>query len=710
MTTARRPWHQASYAHVLVDMHVPDWDAGFLAHYDPAQAVESVAACGCGAAMVYFQSHVGLCNWPTKSGKQHAAFAGRDPAREIVDLFHARDIPVCAYYSVNFNNWAVLEHPEWKLEPALEAPLGGGILPAARYGLCCLNNPGYRDFVRAQATEIAEGYDIDAMFFDMVWWQSVCVCDHCRTRCRVETGKDIPETVDWLDPDWCRYQAVRERWLIEFAEELRSHVRAARPDVPVYHNFAVAMMNWAKGISFESARAHDFLGGDFYGGREEQLVVSRLMLNLSEGAPVEFMTTVAANLAEHENLKSVEELTLQAFAATASASSFLTIVAINPDGTPNAEAFRRMGEVYRRTKPYDKFLGGRPVEDIAVYFSSDSKMTFAENGTPLIGPAVGSATQFPHFAAVRGACSKLQKAHLPFGIITRRQLDDLQHYRVIVLPNVLRMDAAEVEAFRAYVEQGGKLYASRMTSLTETSGVRHDDFMLADLFGASFDCDETGKVIHIRAQSESVEDAFAGQSCLSHWAGNDGSTGAVRLREGGQAQPLATLSLPYGYPHGGSVEDHHWASIHSSPRWTDTEAPVIVENRFGRGTVIYCAADIEAGESTAHGPLFVGLIRSLLDGVPTFESDTHPAVWVTAFDQSEQRRTILSFLNYQDELPVLPIADVPFRLRAPANAQFTRLSILPEGRELPFELDAAGTLRATLPRLGEFAMLSADYE
>ena len=328
----------------------------------------------------------------------------------------------------------------------------------------------------------------------------------------------------------------------------------------------------------------------------------------------------------------------------------------------------------------------------------------------LIGPPIGSATQFPHFSAVRGACSKLQKAHLPFGIITRRQLDDLQRYRVIVLPNVLRMDAAEVEAFRAYVEQGGKLYASRMTSLTETSGVRHDDFMLADLFGASFDCDETGKVIHIRAQSESVEDAFAGQSCLSHWAGNDGSTGAVRLREGGQAQPLATLSLPYGYPHGGSVEDHHWASIHSSPRWTDTEAPVIVENRFGRGTVIYCAADIEAGESTAHGPLFVGLIRSLLDGVPTFESDTHPAVWVTAFDQSEQRRTILSFLNYQDELPVLPIADVPFRLRAPANAQFTRLSILPEGRELPFELDAAGTLRATLPRLGEFAMLSADYE
>lgn len=138
--------------------------------------------------------------------------------------------------------------------------------------------------------------------------------------------------------------------------------------------------------------------------------------------------------------------------------------------------------------------------------------------------------------------------------------------------------------------------------------------------------------------------------------------------------------------------------------------PVIVENRFGRGTVIYSAADIEAGTSTAHDPLFVALIRSLLDGVPAFEADTHPAVWVTAFDQPEKGRTILSFLNYQDELPVLPIADVRFRLRAPAAGRFTRLAILPEGRELAFDLDAAGALHATLPHLGEFAMLSADYE
>lgn len=710
MTKPRRPWHQASYAHVLVDMHVPDWDAAFLGDYDPARVVESVAATGCGAAMVYFQSHVGLCNWPTRSGKQHAAFAGRDPAREIVDLFHARAIPVCAYYSVNFNNWATLEHPEWRLQPALDAPLGGGLLPAARYGLCCLNNPGYRDFVRAQTAEIVQGYDIDAMFFDMVWWQSICLCDHCQARCRAETGKDIPETIDWLDPDWCCFQAARERWLTEFAVELRAHVRAVRPDVPVYHNFAVAMMNWAKGVSFESASAHDFLGGDFYGGREEQLVVSRLMLNLSEGAPVEFMTTVAANLAEHENLKSVEELTLQAFAATASASSFLTIVAINPDGTPNAEAFRRMGETYRRTQPYDEFLGGRPVEDIAVYFSSESKMSFAENGSPLVGPPVSSATQYPHFSAVRGACSKLQNAHLPFGVITRKQLADLARYRVVVLPNVLRMDPQEVEAFRAYVAQGGKLYASRMTSLTETAGVRHDDFMLADLFGCSFEQFETGKVIHLRAQSDIVEAAFGGQSCLSHWASNDGLTGAVRLREGGNAQPLATLSLPYGYPHGGSVGDQNWASIHSSPRWSDTATPVIVENRFGRGSVIYSAADIEAGTSTAHEPLFVGLIRSLLDDVPAFEADTHPAVWVTAFDQPESKRTILSFLNYQAELPVLPIADVPFRLRAPANGRFKRLAILPAGTDLPFSLDGAGTLSAVLPQLDAFAMLSAEHE
>ena len=32
---AQRPWFAASYRRNLVDMHIEDWDAGFLAQLDP---------------------------------------------------------------------------------------------------------------------------------------------------------------------------------------------------------------------------------------------------------------------------------------------------------------------------------------------------------------------------------------------------------------------------------------------------------------------------------------------------------------------------------------------------------------------------------------------------------------------------------------------------------------------------------------------------
>lgn len=710
MTDVIQPWNKASFRHVLVDMHIPDWDPEFLKQYQPEQIVDSVTNAGGGAAMVYFQSHVGLCYWPTKSGQQHAAFLGRDPVAEIVDLYHARDVPVCAYYSVNFNNWAYLEHPDWRLVPAAKSAFGGGVLPAARYGQCCLNNPGYRDFVRTQSAEIVEGYDIDAMFFDMMWWQSICICNHCKARYQDEANADIPAVIDWHSPDWCKFQAARERWLSEFAMELRDGVHKLRPNAVVYHNFALALSNWTKGVSFNSAAAHDFLGGDFYGGRDEQLVISRLMLNLSESKPVEFMTTIAANLAEHEGLKRMDELEIQALAATACASSFLMIAPINPDGTPHPEIFQRIKDVYNSTKMYEPYLGGEAVEDIAIYYSSESKMNFAENGRSLNDAPSTNPTHYPHFEAVRGACKKLQSAHLPFGIITRKQLSSLSQYKVLILPNVLRMDEEEVTAVRNYVRNGGKVYASRLTSLTETHGILHKDFMLSDIFGCNFSQVEDGRLVYIRPCSAALEATIAPQSYVSHWQSAEEIMGAVRLRPDATGKVLAKLSLPYGYPHGGAVEDHHWASIHSSPPWEDTDIPAIVETHHGDGSVIYSAADIETAASEQGGAVFVDIIKSLLGDAPSFEADTHPAIWMTAFDQEGSKRMIVSFLNFQEELPVIPVSKVPFILRAPNGRHFKKLLALPDEKEMPFNITSDGSLVASVHDLAMFQLLAAEYE
>jgi len=708
----KAPWNRRSLRRILIDTQIPDWDPAFLANYDIEAAFDACQSAGADSVMVYFQSHTGLCNWPTASGTQHAAFEGRDLVAETIACAQQRDMPLCAYYSVNFNNQAWLEHSDWRLKPAGVGMIGGGLLVRERYGICCFNHPDYRRFIETQINEILSGYEVEALFYDMVWWMGVCLCDHCRDRLRREESIQIPATIDWLNPDWCRFQAARERWLTEFAHELRDIARRLSPAISVYHNFALAMMNWTRGISFDSAAAHDFLGGDFYCGRDEQLVISKLMLNLSESRPVEFMTTVTENLAEHETLKSPESLAQTSLASTATASAMLMICGIDPDGTLNKAAFDHIEQAFTARKPWDEELGGEPIEQIAVYFSDDSKMSFAENGLPIEASQQRPPVDYPHFTAVRGACKKLQRAHLPFGVITRKQLVDLQHYPVVVLPDVLRMSQEEIETFRAYVENGGSLYASRYTSLTGTDGTRHDDFMLADLFACHFEALESGRMVYLAPDSELCKNATSPQRYLCQTIAASDNMGLVRLKPLADDSPvevLATLNIPYGHPAFGSVEGRDWSSIHSSPPWTDTGIPALVRNRVGRGQVIYSAADIESGDGAAHERLFISLLRELLPCTPAFEVEAHPCVWVTAFDQPDRSRQVVNLLNYADELPVVP-GRASIRLKPPKGFRFTGLKSLPDNTPLDVQIDSSGLLEAEIDSFGMFAMFAATYE
>ena len=68
------------------------------------------------------------------------ACGGRDVTAELLCELRNRKIDVCAYYSVVYNNWAFLEHPEWRIQPATAA--ANSAFASTRYGHCCPNHPG----------------------------------------------------------------------------------------------------------------------------------------------------------------------------------------------------------------------------------------------------------------------------------------------------------------------------------------------------------------------------------------------------------------------------------------------------------------------------------------------------------------------------------------------------------------------------------------
>jgi hypothetical protein len=709
------PYFQRAYRRMLVDMHIPDWDKRFLSKYDSKQMAQFYERARVNAIMFYCQSHVGLCNWPTVSGKMHAGLNGRDIVGELLGELKSRKIAACAYYSVIYNNWAFIGHPEWRMIHHWDHPANA--FGKSRYGHCCPNNPEYRAFAFAQTEELVRGYDFDGMFFDMTFWPGICYCQHCREKHKKECDCELPGTIDWLNPAWCAFQSARERWLSEFARDLTRTVKHLRPGLPVYHNFACAFYGWVPACPLTSAEYSDFLGADFYGDPTEQLFVVKLMANLSRNRPPEFMTSRCVNLKDHVHLKQFEIMEMQAFAATLYSAAFLFIDAIDPVGTANPAVYDRINLIFSQTASYEPYLGGESVEDIAIYFSNDSKVTFTENEM-LVSDKPGFSTAFPHGLAVRGVARFLQRAHMPFGVITRQQLHDLTRYRLIVLPNVLRMDDEEVAAFREYVRNGGRLYASGWTSLTHTDGARKSDFMLADVFGCHAEKTTPGMVSYIKPVEDGVRASIAPQDYLSVVPDTlpdmsirvDARATGLLLKEQTEGRVLGSLSLPYASPEQGSVLDHDWASIHSSPPWEDTKHPVLVRHDFGKGVAVYSSADIESTDGEANQSLFLHLLNSLLDAPLRSGADAHPAVWMNVQEQADLGRYTIAFLNYQTQLPAIPIARVPFHIQPPNGRRFKRLVLLPDETPVEFTTDTDGTLRAEATDLKVFQMLLAELQ
>lgn len=686
-----KKWFQKSYRRNLVDMHISDWDQRFLTEFNPKKYVEMLTLANVTSAMVYANSHVGNCYWSTKTGHMHKGLRGRDILGEIIDLCHQRNMDVIVYYSLIFNNWAYENHSDWRII-TVEGKEAG---KSSRYGVCCPNS-SYRDFVVAQIEELCKSYEFEGIFFDMTFWPTVCYCPHCRKRYASEVGGEPPTIINWEYPKWVKFQRKREEWMTEFASLATSAVKKIKPEVDVEHQSSTCPASWQRGVSAKLFEENDYLGGDFYGGSLQESFICKLFYNLTENMPFEFMTSRCLNLWDHTTVKSKELLRAQAYSTLANNGAFLFIDAIDPVGTLNKGIYEEMGEIFKEVKEYEKYLGGRLCQDIGIYFSFESKIDLADNGRK-VSEASG---KMPHLRAALGASESLLNAHLPFGVITKKNLKDLSSYQVVVLPNLLMIDEEETKALREFVALGGSLYASKYTSLINKDGEREKDFLLSDVFGVSY-LGKTKEGVSYISPKEEGKDLFPGYSVKYPLTIFDSQL-KLKIREG--AKVLATLTLPYTDP----KDPSRFASIHSNPPGIPTDYPSIVLNEYGKGRALYVATDLEAVKSESHPIIFTNLINLLSSKPFSFEADAPKSVEITLFHQQDKKRYLVNLLNFQTELPNIPIEGIKIRIRL-GKKKPERLLELPKESELAYELKK-GYVEFITPKLETFLMLALDYK
>ncbi len=421
----------------------------------------------------------------------------------------------------------------------------------------------------------------------------------------------------------------------------------------------------------------------------------KLLYNFSPNLPYGFETSANVTLSNHTNIKSKDLLYAKACAAVAGQGAMIYIDAIDPLGTLNPRVYERIGAVLSDTLRYDPYRGGELAQDVAVYFSLYSKYNPADNGKSPEDPNL--AGHFPHIEALLNTCSALITHHIPFGVVTKRDLARLSRHPILVLPNVLMMDEEEVKAIRQYVAEGGNLYVSRGASLLTETGQRQSDFMLGDVFGVSYR-GETGEKFTYAAPEAGFE-LLMPEFSKKYPLGLEESQLMVSPQD--HTQVMARIVLPFTDP----ADFTRFASIHSNPPGIPTNDPSLTMHSYGKGKVIYSAASLEGAEYAR--PIFINLL-ALFQQPYAFEADAPASVEVTLFQQADRKRFIINLLNFQKDLPNIPVDGIKVRLRV-AGMTPGKMALLPEESEMMYSY-WENVVEFESPCLETFRMFSLEYQ
>ncbi len=682
-------WYHHAWRRGVLDMHISALHPDFLSRYDPQRYVDLYALAQMQSAVLYAHSHVGWFYYPTRIGEMHPCLNGRNVFQEALERFHEQGIFVVAYCSLIFDAWSYNRNPDWRIRLVD----GREAAQSSRYGVCCPNAPGYRQYVRNFATEILSTFAVEGIRFDMTFWPAVCYCPHCQRRFADEVGGDLPRVIDWDDARWLAFQRKREEWLVEFAGLATAAARAARPQASVEHQASTLMMDWRFGVTDRLAQHNDFLEGDFYGDALQGSIVRKLLYNLTPHQPYGFETSFCEHLDQHTSYKPVTLLSAKALGSVAGNGAMIFIDAIDPQGTINPENYARACQVFEQTKRYDAFRGGEPRQDVGIYLSTRSKFNPVDTGKSPTDPNL--ANEFPHIQALTSACQQLLEAHIPWGVITRQDLARLDRHIIVILPEVLLLDEEEVQAFRLYVQHGGCLYVSKHTGLNHGVKTQSADFLLDDLCGVQV-VGETPHRFTYLSPTPAGEAHFLGFT-PTYPLGLPETQMLVEAFS--DTEILATLTLPYTDP----ADPHHFASIHSNPPGIPTRSPSVVLHHYGKGTVIYTTATLERA---VRYPVFIQLLKRFNKRL-SFEVEGPACVEMTVYHQEDRRRYLIHLLNFQKDLPNLPVEGVKARVRR-GNWEPNRLLVVPEQQLLSFKVNE-DWVEFIVPRLETFLLLELDY-
>ena len=424
--------------------------------------------------------------YPSKFPLQHRAefLRDRDLYGELAKAAHSDGLAVIARMDSNRAAEDFFRaHPGW-----FTRDRSGNPYRAADKYITCINSPYYDEYLPAVLTEIVERSHPEG-FADNSWSgltrDNICYCDNCARKFRDTTAQDLPARNDWDHSayrrwiDW-NYARRLEVW------DLNNRVTKAAggPDCLWFG------MN-SGSISSQSRSFRDF-----------KPILERapmVFLDHQSRGPAGFQENADTGKLVHGVL-GWDKLAPESMAMYQAGRSSFRLAS-----KPAVEARMWMIEGFAGgIQPWWHHIAAYH-EDRRMYETAEPLMKWAAaneqyliNRKPLANVGVVWSQRNTDFygrdraadlvdAPYRGFVQALSRARIPYIPVHIDHVErEASALKVLVLPNIAAMSAAQCQAVQRFVEHGGSVIATGVTSLYDEFGDARKDFGLADLYGAHY--------------------------------------------------------------------------------------------------------------------------------------------------------------------------------------------------------------------------------
>ncbi len=671
--------HHLRFRQVHLDFHTSPIIPGIGQSFNKEEWQETLKKGHVNSITLFAKCHHGWHYHLTKVGRMHPNL-GFDLLREQFDACKELDINVPIYLSAGLDDAMLDEHPEWQnvfvdsrnLSASVSSPLHSG------FHHVCFNSP-YTDYLVRQIRETLTLFpNCNGIFLDIIS-QPDCCCVHCMKVMR--------------DHGWNPLNADDRRKCMNYALEryyqmTTNCVTSFNPDMPIFHNSGHVTPGRRDLLSkyFSHLELESLPTGGW--GYDHFPLSAKYVHTLDFdflGMTGKFHTTWGEfGGFKHPNALRYECDAMLAYGAKCSIGDQL-----HPSGKLDESTYELIGEAYADVEKKEAWC--------------DNVKNVAEIGLLI---AEGVNDDHPrNCPGDVGAGRILLEGHFLFDVIDAEA--DFSKYRLLILPNNVKIDSTLRNRLASYVAAGGKLLLSGSSGL-----------------------DANGKFLFdVGAECEGLSPFRPDYACLNQAIGPDCvHTPMVMYLPSTRIKVTDGIKLGDVYdPYFNRTDHQHFCSHQHTP-YRPTPSGYAAAVR--KGNIMYLAHPVFSiyygWGSVPMAEYARKAIRYLL-GEPEIITNLPSTARLTLMEQPEEHRYVLHLLyastvnrgsggniegvqtrgSIEVIEDLLPLHDVKVDIRP--RREIKKVTLAPEGTGVLFNVDSSGRLNFKLERFTCHQMVVLEY-